>query len=240
LLTGVWLWVWATGIGSGWAREEGQSLPVAEVEAEGEVLAQPDIAVLILTVETEAAAAEETVRENATKSEAFLAEIKKLLSGEEKVQSLSYRVMPVYRTKERPKGGEKVSREEIAGFRARHTFRVELRDLAKIGKVSDAGIRRGVTGVQGPYWDHSRKEELQQHAAIVALKRARKLAEAMAQAEGLKVKRIIKATTVHGYRPAPMGVGRGLAAPGGEPGTTIEVGEEKFQARVTATFELGQ
>ncbi len=214
--------------------------PVVEVEAEGEVLAKPDMAVLMFTVETEAPAAKGAVAENARQSESFLAQVKKLIAGEEKVQSYGYRVFPIYRLKEKSQGREKVRSNEIMGYRAQHTFRVELRELTKIGKVSDEGIKSGASRVQGPFWDHSRKEELQQQAAVLALKRARSLAAGLAQEAGLKIKGLTKVSTVHAYRPLLLGVARerAPAAASGEPETPIEVGEEKFQAKVTATFEL--
>jgi uncharacterized protein YggE len=221
-----------------WGREGGQAFPLAEVEAEGEVLARPDTAVLIFAVETEALQAQEAAADNAKKSEAFLAQVKRMLAPEEKVQSAGYRVFPIYRLKEKIQAREKVRTDEIMGYRAQHTFRVELRDMLKIGKVSDAGVKQGASRVQGPYWDHSKKEELQQQAAVIALKRARSLAEGLAQAAGLKVKGLVKVSTAHAYRPMPLGLARAAAPAEREPETPIEVGEEKFQARVTATFEL--
>lgn len=154
---------------------------------------------------------------------------------------MSYRVYPIYQHQEKVQGARKVRGEVIAGYRVAHTFRVELKDLSRIGQVSDAAVKNGAHRVQGPYFDHSQKEELQQQAAVLALKRARELAEALAKAASLKVTRLQRVSTAPPYRPlrAATLAERAMAPGEAAPETPIEVGEEKFQARVTAIFEVG-
>lgn len=221
------------------AAEESKSPEtVIEVEAEGEVLAKPDIAVLTAAVETQAPQAEEARAANARASEELLKAIKGLLKDGEKIQSTSYRIYPIYQQKEKVQAGQKIRTDEVAGYRAVHSFRIELRDLNRLGQVADSVLKSGASRVQGPYYDHSQKEKLQQQAAVLALTRARELAEALAQAASLKVKRLRKASTAPSYRPirAALAEQKALAA-APAPETPIEVGEEKFQARITATFE---
>jgi len=223
------------------AKVEAEGPATIEVEAEGEVLAKPDIATLILAVETQAPQVEEARAANARTSEALLKAMKSLLKDGEKIQSVSYRVYPIYQRKEKVQAGQKIRTEEVAGYMAKHFFRVELKDLTRIGQVSDAALKNGANRVQGPYFEHSQKEDLQQQAAVLALKRARQLAEALAQAANLKVKRLKKVSTAPPYRPIRAGLmaERAMApteAPA--PETPIEVGEEKFQARVMAVFEV--
>jgi uncharacterized protein YggE len=212
-----------------------------EVEAEGEVLARPDVAILMLTVETEAPQAQEAAGANAKVTEALLPALKKLLSPQEKLQTLSVRVYPLYRMQEKTQEKRKIRTQEVYAYRATHSFRVELKDLAKIGQVFDAGLKHGATQVRGPYWDHSQKEQLQQQAAVLAFERARDLAAALAKAAGRQIKGVKKVSTLHALRPYPKEASlRMAAAPLAErePETTVEVGEEKFQAKISAIFEL--
>jgi uncharacterized protein YggE len=213
---------------------------VIEVEAEGEVLAKPDLAVLTAAIESQALQVEEARAANARASEALLKTMKNLLKEEEKIQSVSYRVQPIYQHKEKVQGGQKIRTEEIAGYKALHVFRIELRDLSRIGQVVDGALKSGANRVQGPYYEHSQKEQWQQQAAVLALTRARNLAEALAQSANLKVKRLRKASTAPSYRPLRAGLmaERAMAPGAAAPETPIEVGEEKFQARVTAAFEV--
>ncbi len=234
---GLCLMLWPPLAAAG-EKEVSPGPPTAEVEAEGEVLARPDRAVLHFTVETQAAEAKEAAAANARASEQFQGGMKPLLSDEEKLKTLSYQVFPLYKQVEKGQGRDKVVTQEVAGYRVAHRFQVELKDLARLGKIIDAGLKTGATRVGGPYYEHSRQEELQRQASVLALQRARGMAEALAQAAGLKVKGLRKVVTGHAIRPlraAPMRA-KAMAAP--EPETAIEVGEEKFQARLTATFDL--
>ncbi|MDI6854230.1 MAG: SIMPL domain-containing protein [Deltaproteobacteria bacterium] len=222
------------------AEARAQEAATIEVEGEGEVLAKPDIAHLTLAVETQAPQVEEARAVNARASEALLKAVKGMLKDDEKIQSVSYQVYPVYQQREKSQAGQKVKTTEVAGYKASHFFRVELRDLSRIGQIADAALKSGASRVQGPYFDHSQKDKLQQQAAVLALKRARELAEALAQSAGLKVMRLKKLSTAAAPRPVRMARAELSMAPGeAAPETPVEVGEEKFQARLTAIFEVG-
>jgi uncharacterized protein YggE len=213
------------------ARGAEPSPPTITVDAEGKVMAKPDMANLILEVETQATKAEAAGQENARRADGLLKAVKKLLAPEEKVQSLGYRLTPLRsREKSRPR--------EITGYQAIHRFQVQVRDLAKLGPFIDNFLKNGASRVQGPYFVHSRQEELQRQAAVDALGKARRLAEALAQAAGVKIKGLKSISTA--IRPivpraAPEGV---MAAARAEVPTPIEVGEEEIRANIQAVFKL--
>lgn len=211
----------------------------AKIEAEGQVQAKPDTATLHFTILTEAPQAQEAAQANAKEAEKFLAAVKKALGKEDKVETLDYRVLPIYRHKETVQGKGKIMTDEIAGYRASHRFKVELRDLQKIGQLSDTALKNGANQVQGPFFSHSQQEDLQRQAAVKALERARKLADALAQAAGLKVTGVEEINTTHDLHPRMFGLAK-AAAPAGsqEAETPIEVGEITFRARLTVTFAL--
>jgi len=194
-------------------------------------MAKPDQATLVLEVEAQAAAAEAAAQENARRADGLLKAVKKLLGPEEKIQSLGYRLMPL-RSRDKTRPGE------ITGYQAINRFQTQVRDLAKLGTVIDTSLKNGASRVQGPYFTHSRQEELQKEAAVDALGRARRLAEALAQAAGLKIKGLKSLSTA--IRPpvlrAPAeGI---MAARAPEVPTPIEVGEEEIRANIQAVFEL--
>jgi len=204
------------------AAQGGPQPATIEVEATGEVRAQPDIATLTPAVETQASTVEEARAANARASQALLQAVKGALQEKEKIQSVSYRLYPVYRSVEKVRAGRKIRTREIVGYKAEHVFRLELRDR-----------------VGGPYFDHSRRDELQRQAAVQALKRARKLAEALARAADLKVIRLKKVSTAPPFRPIRAFAREAKALAEVAPETPVEVGEEKFQARITVVFEVG-
>lgn len=201
------------------------------VDVDGKVTAIPDVAKLILEVETQAATAAAAGQENAKQADRLLAAVKPALGPEDKVRTLGYRLTPVHSSK------DKSSPPEIKGYQAINRLEVKIMDVARVGKVIDTGFQNGATKVNGPYWSHSRIEELQRQAAVNALERARGLAEVLAKAAGLKIKGVDKIST--GLRIIlPRGAGETyLKAKAAGPPTPIEVGEEEIQAHLEVVFQ---
>jgi hypothetical protein len=213
---------------------------VVELESEGKVEVKPNKAALHFTVVTEAAQAGEAAKTNAKEAETFLAAVKKVLGPEDKVKTLQFQVLPIFRRVEKVQGTDKIKTDEIAGYRASHRFEVELLDLGKIGQVADTALKNGVNEVQGPYFSHTQQEDLQNQAAVKALERARRLADALAQATGMKVKRVTRMSTSHAMQPRFYAAPKAAPAAGLERdvATPIEVGDITYHSRLTVTFEL--
>jgi uncharacterized protein YggE len=211
---------------------------IVELASEGMVQVKPDKATFNFTVVTEAPQAEEAAKANAREAEGFLTAIKRVLGKDDQVKTLQYRVMPIFRRVEKAQGKRKIYTDEIAGYRASHRFEVELRDLEKIGKVADTAVKNGVGEVQGPYFSHTGEEDLQNQATVKALERARKLAEALAQASGLKVKRVLKMSTAQNIQPRIFAMAKAAPPAGAEVTTPIEVGDITYRSHLTVSFEL--
>lgn len=208
---------------------ETPSPPSIMVEADGKVLAIPDLATLTIEVETQAATAQAAAQANARQAESVLTALKKILKPEDKVRTLGYRLLPVYPSK------GKTPVQEIKAYRAVNRLEVKVMDVARLSGVLDSAWQNGATQVNGPFWSHSRLEELQRLAAVDALERARRLAEALAQAAGLKIKGVDKITT--GLRfIAPRGGEMNYLAAKAAPPTPIEAGEEEIRAHVQVVF----
>jgi uncharacterized protein YggE len=223
---------------AGKAAEKDQVTTV-ELETEGTVQVKPDKATFNFSVVTEAPQAQEAARLNTKEAEIFLTAVKKVLGKDDKVKTVQYQVFPVFRRVEKAQGKSKVMTDEITGYRATNRFQVELRDLEKIGLVADTALKNGANEVQGPYFSHTQQEDLQNQATVKALERARKLAEALAQASGLKVKRVSRMSTTQNIHPRVFAMAK-AAPPAGaaEVTTPIEVGDITYQSRLTVTFEL--
>jgi len=208
------------------------SPPSISVDAEGKVMATPDVARLTIEVETQAATAAAAGQENAKQADGVLSAVKQVLGPEDKLRTLGYRLMPVHSYK------DKSSPPEIKGYQAVNRLEVKVLDVARLGTVIDTALKNGATRVNGPYWSHSRIEELQRQAAVNALERARALAEALAQAAGLKIKGVDKISTgIRIIAPRAAGEHYLMAKAAGPPSPTpIEVGEEEITANIQAVF----
>ncbi len=206
--------------------------PVISVDAEGKVLARPDMATLTLEVETQAPQAAAAAQENAVRTEALLSAVKKALGSEDTLRTLSFTLIPVYAAQ------DKKQPAEIRAYRASNRLQVTLKDLTRLGALLDTAWKNGASHLNGPFWGHSRLEELQQQAALDALGRAQRLAQALAQAAGLQLRGVERMAT--GVRPPVRPMAReAFLAPPGAGGTPVEVGEEEITASLQVVFRLG-
>lgn len=202
------------------------SPPSINVDAEGKVMATPDVARLTIEVETQAATAAAAGQENAKQADGVLSAVKHVLGPEDKLRTLGYRLTPVHSYK------DKSSPPEIKGYQAVNRLEVKVLDVARLGTVIDTALKNGATRVNGPYWSHSRIEELQRQAAVNALERARALAA------GLKIKGVDKISTgIRIIAPRAAGENYLMAKTAAAPSPTpIEVGEEEISTNIQAVF----
>ena len=80
---------------------ETPSPPSISVDADGKVMATPDLARLTLEVETQAATASAAGQENARQANAVLSAVKQVLGPEDKLRTLGYRLLPVHSYKDK-------------------------------------------------------------------------------------------------------------------------------------------
>ena len=205
--------------------------PSISVDAEGKVAAVPDMATLTLEVETQAAGAKPAAQANSRQTDGLLQALKKALGPQDKVRTLGYSLMPVYSPK------DKSAPPEIKAYRALNRLEIKVLEASRLGEVIDTAFQNGASRINGPFWGHSRLEELQRQAAVNALERARSLAEALAQAAGLKIKGVDKIST--GIRFIPFRASREpfLMAKAAAP-TPIEAGEEEIAAQLQVVFQV--
>jgi uncharacterized protein YggE len=207
--------------------------PTIAVEAEGKVSAVPDLGLLTVEVETRAPQAQAAAQENSRRADALLKALKQTLGPDDQVKTMGFHLNPVYAPK------DKSGPPEIKGYQAVHRLQVKAKGPERLGAIIDLALKSGASGVNGPFWEHSRIEELQRQAAVAALERARRLAEALAQAQGLKITGVEKITTGVQPRPIPrFGEARAMAGGAAAPTTPIEVGEEEIKASIQAVFQV--
>jgi uncharacterized protein len=209
------------------------SAPSADITSEGIVKDFPDLALLNFTIITEAAKAPLASTENAQKADAFVSAVKKFLHEPDTIKSTGYWITPLYTY------GDRGRKPAITGFRASNGFQVKIKELSRLGELIDLATRQGVNEIQGPIWQHSNLDGLTREATVQALQKAKQMAEALAQSQGMKVKRLKKVSTGARVIPYPREM-KAMAPPGaaGNVATPIEVGEQEIRATVEAVFEL--
>ena len=143
----------------------------------------------------------------------------------------------------------------ITGFRSSQTLRVTLRRTESGGKLVDAltvaeknsvaggGPKAEVgTNISDLRWDSTRRSETTDLAIGDAVRAARKKADEIAKAAGVRVKNVHRISYGNPTydQPAPRPMMKSAFAEGASSGapTTLSGGEVKVSASVTAEYEI--
>lgn len=78
---------------------------------------------------------------------------------------------------------------KVVGYRASNQVKVTTKDMAKVGKIIDTGIKSGATAVDGVKFDIRDKDGLRRKALSEAVKKSHKKAQAIAEAMGAELGR---------------------------------------------------
>lgn len=209
------------------ARGAAPAEPAAQtitVVGTGTVTTVPNRAHFDFTVETRAKTASAALAQNASAARAVIAAVKEAGVAGADVQTAQVSLNPVASDD----GGS------IVGYVASNTVSVEIRDLDAAGKVVDAAVGAGATGVSGPALLRSDSDALYRQALRAAVAQARQKAEALAEAAGGSLGRAV--TIAESGVAVPLPVAERGAAPTATP---IEPGTQRLEATVTVTYALG-
>ena len=208
--------------GAAWATEE----VTVTVQGRGSLRVTPDLALLNMGVEVTAPTAQEATQENARIMQAVLDKLSSYNIPKDEIKTSWF---SLWRVTEYQAGEQK-----FKGFRVSHLLEVPVRDIPKVGEILDASVDVGVNVVNNVIFSVQDSEEAYQKALQAAVKDARSKAEALAQAQGLKIKEIKKVVERQAFAPQ-------YGAQGGEGEfaiTPFVPGQLKIEAVVEVTFSL--
>lgn len=208
-----------------------KSVRTLNVSGTGELLVKPDIAIVGLTVSTRADTAAEAVRMNAQRSQQVNERVGALAGvDKESIRTTGIRVAPVTRY------DEATRRSVIEGYEAENTVAVTVPvDLA--GAVFDAGIAAGANESSGITFQLENEETARMQALERAIAQARRKAEAVARAAGVKLQppRAINVEGRFGPVFEKVAMARYDAEPADVP-TPIFPGELRIVANVSVSY----
>lgn len=220
--------------GSGGSQNESRSLTKVSVTGDSIVQAQPDTAILTVSVVTQASRALDAQQENANRSDAVVRALKSAAGAGAEIKTSGYSLQPqrVYKEGQPP---------TISGYEARNSVIVTLADLTKVGAVIDAASQAGANDVAGISFTLRKDRPARDQALAEATREAVSKAQVIAQALGGRVARIMEIEEEGVQRPRPVyqvesyGVaGRSTMAAS----TPIEVGTLDITSRVQLIAEI--
>lgn len=155
------------------------------VTGKAKVTAAPDQAVLVLSVESDGADAAKALDANSASMQKVMDKLKAEGVNPSAIETSNVTVYPI-RTYD-PQSGK----ESLSGYRAQNMIKVTLKDALTVGKVIAAAIETGATNINGPEWKLSDDNAAVTEALKKAVADARTKAEAVAQAQGVRLGDVI-------------------------------------------------
>ena len=195
------------------------------------VQAQPDTAILTVSVVTQARTAIEAQQENASKSDAMIRALKNSAGVGAEIKTSGYSLQPIRVYKE----GQPPT---ITGYEARNSVTVTMPDLTKVGAVIDATALAGANDLAGISFTLRKDRPARDQALADATREALAKAQVLATALGGRVVRIVEVQEEGVDRPRPMYIDQMQARVMKADATPIEVGTLEITSRVTLIAEI--
>lgn len=203
-----------------------------DVVASGEVAAVPDIATVGAGVVSQATTAASAMNDNARRTAATVAAIRKAGVADRDIQTTAISLSPQYRYSDNQP-------PQITGYQASSRVSVRFRDVKAAGPILDSLVAAGANQIDGPTLSIDKPEPLLDQAREQAITAARARAALYARAAGLRVKRIVAISEGSFESPMPRPMPAMMMARGKEAAdSSIEAGEQKLAISVSVTFEL--
>jgi uncharacterized protein len=195
------------------------------------IQAQPDTAILVFSVVTQAKRAIDAQQENATKSQSVINALKTVAGTGAEIKTSGYSVQPqrVYKEGQPP---------TITGYEARNSVTVTTSDLTRLGAVIDAASTAGVNDIGGISFTLRQDRVARDKALGEATREAMSKAQVVAQALGGRVVRIVEVQE-EGFQRPPQPVYQAEAMLRSDKvATPIEVGSLDISSRVQLIAEI--
>jgi uncharacterized protein YggE len=211
--------------------EDSRRVTRVSVSGDSLVQAQPDTAVLTISVVTQEKKAFEAQQQNATKSEAVVRALKAVAGSGSEVKTSGYSLQPqrVYKEGQPP---------TITGYEARNSVSVTLSDLTKVGAVIDAAGQAGANDVGGIAFTLRQDRPARDKALGEATREALSKAQVIAQALNGRVSRIVEVQEDGFQRPQPIYQPQEFSMQRAQASTPIEVGSLDIRSRVQLIAEI--
>lgn len=218
-----------------------------QVSAEGKVVAIPDVAQFSFSVIIQGGTDIESLQnENIEKTNKAIDFVKTSGVEDKDIKTQDFRLNPDYQSFSCPRsfGGEVTPcpPPKIVGYTVTQTVLVKIRDFAMIGKILSGVVEEGANSVSQLSFTIDDRDAKESEARTEAIKKAQEKAEAIAEAGGFSIGRLL--SIQEGSSPVfprfafaeALDSGIGGAVPA--PAPTIEPGSQDVVVNVTLVYEI--
>ena len=197
------------------------------------VQAQPDTAIVTISVVTQGRRAIDAQQDNATKTDAVVRALKAAAGAGAEVKTSGYSLQPmrVYKEGQPP---------TITGYEARNSVTVTLNELNKLGSVIDASAQAGSNDISGIAFTLRQDRQAKDRALSEATREAVGKARVIAQALGGRLVRVVEVQE-EGFQqrpPQPLYQAEAMMMKRDSVATPIEIGSLEITSRVQLIAEV--
>lgn len=198
------------------------------VQGEGKATAAPDMATIVLGVETRNASAAGAVEENARLMNGTVEALKRAGIAEKDIQTSRYSLAT---QTEEPKEAGEMPKPPV--FIATNQVTVRLNNTADVGPVLDAAVAAGSNSIQEVSFDLRDPKPEKDRALSLAIEDASRKAAVAANAAGVTLGKVLEISEGYGFV-APAARSEMFSAVA----TPIQPGELEITASVTVTYQI--
>ncbi len=213
------------------AEEEKNDKRTMTVSGQAKVSATPDFATINLGVVTEDKDAKAAQQANAAAMDKVIATIKASGIKETDIQTVNYSIYPKYDYV------KETGESRIVGYTVNNSVNVTVRDLSKTGGIIDAAAQSGVNMSSSISFGLSSYEDSYNEALKNAVLAAKKKADTVAGALGVKLIAPISVNEGYGYSPLSNYATYDMKMESSVAATPIQSGSVEITANVSIVYE---
>ena len=202
---------------------------IIEVSGNGEVQAAPDLATLEIAIETHAESADHAAGLNGALAEKVRDALMSKLGDKGRMWTGGYSLTPEY---SEAREGKPI----VTGYTAQNSITVQTGELGLIGPLIDAAIAAGANRINSLSYSLRADSKARSEAIAKATRDAQTQATALADALGVKLGPVLRASTSSEVRPVPLTRFAGAAAMAANVPTPITAGQVTVPATVSLTY----
>jgi uncharacterized protein len=209
--------------------------PTLSANGEGVENAAPDIAIVTLGVLSRAGTARAALDANNAEMEKVIQTIRGETIADKDIATSGFSISPVYSQPPQPMPGDQPAEPTIIGYQVSNEVRVVIRDLDKTGGVLDKAVTAGANQAASISFDIEDRQDLVDKAITAAIADAKRKAELMAEAAGVRLVRVLNVNANEGggfVRREAMA----MAAPKAD--VPVMGGELAISANASVTWEI--
>lgn len=208
----------------------GGTLATVSVSGNGVVTIAPDTASVVVGVNIIEATLSSAQEKATTQMTAVLDALKKAGIAEKDIQTINYSVNIIQSYDQNGTPGV------IKGFQVSNQVSVTIRDISKLGSILDTVVAQGANAIYGISFSVGDPSTAASQARTLAVKNAKKKADELAAAAGMKVGRVLSITETTSPSPAPVAYGRAEAS--ANAAVPVQPGTTTVSVDVQVTYEL--